>query len=121
GYRIAFFVSAGLCALSIIGWGMFAARQKDLLNERLQVNINRSSKEEGKAVGDVSLKELAFSDQQKRKDGVGTERIAEAVSAKEPLQMLDIRESEEVEMGVIPGVVAVRFPDLMKEPEKYLD
>jgi rifampicin phosphotransferase len=121
GYRIAFFVSAGLCALSIIGWGMFAARQKDLLNDRLQVNINRSSKEEGKAVGDVSLKELAFSDQQKRKDGVGTERIAEAVDHKEPLQMLDIRESEEVEMGIIPGVVGVRFPDLMKDPERYLD
>jgi YidC/Oxa1 family membrane protein insertase len=121
GYRIAFFVSAGLCVLSMIGWGMFAAQQKDALNDRLQVNINRSSKEEGKAVGDVSLKELPFSDQQKRKDGVGTERIAEAVSAHEPLQMLDIRESEEVEMGVIPGAVAVRFPDLMKDPQDYLD
>ena len=121
GYRIAFFVSAGLCILSMIGWGMFAAQQKDALNDRLQVNINRSSKEEGKAVGDVSLKELAFSDQQKRKDGVGTERVAEAVSAHEPLQMLDIRESEEVEMGVIPGVVAVRFPDLMKDPQDYID
>lgn len=121
GFRIAFFVSAGLCALSIIGWGMFAAKQKDLLNDRLQVNINRSSKEEGKAVGDVSLKELPFSDQQKRKDGVGTERIAEAVGKHEPIQMLDIRESEEVEMGVIPGAVAVRFPDLMKDPQDHID
>jgi YidC/Oxa1 family membrane protein insertase len=121
GFRIAFFVSAGLCALSIIGWGMFAAKQKDLLNDRLQVNINRASKEEGKAVGDVSLKELAFSDQQKRKDGVGTDRIAEAVSTHEPLQMFDIRESEEVEMGVIPGVVPVRFPDLMKDPQDHID
>jgi len=120
-YRIAFLASAGLCVLSIIGWGLFAAEQNDLKSARLQVNINRSGKEEGKAVGDVTLKELAFSDQQKRKDGVQTTEIADAVARREPLVMLDIRESEEVEMGVISGVRAVRFPDLMREPDKYLD
>ncbi len=120
-YRIAFFASAGLCVLSVIGWGLFAAEQNDLKNARLQVNINRSGKEEGKAVGDVTLKELAFSDQQKRKDGVQTTEIADAVARQEPLVMVDIRESEEVEMGVIAGVKAVRFPDLMREPDKYLD
>src|SRR5258705_3655209 len=112
-YRIAFFASAGLCVLSVIGWGLFAAEQNDLKNARLQVNINRSGKEEGKAVGDVTLKELAFSDQQKRKDGVQTTEIADAVARQEPLVMVDIRESEEVEMGGIAGVKAVRFPDLM--------
>ena len=121
GYRIAFLVSAGLCVLSLVGWGMFAAKQADLQNERLQVNIERNAKEDGKTVGDVTLKELPFSDQQKRKDGVHTEFIANAVERKEPIQMLDIRETEEVEMGVIPGVRAVRFPDLMKSPAEYID
>jgi rhodanese-related sulfurtransferase len=120
-YRPLFFASAGLCVLSVIGWGLFAARQNDLRNQRLQVNINRSSREEGKAVGDVSLKELAFSDQVKRTDGVQTEDLAAALSRGESPQMLDIRETEEFEMGGIPGARHVRFPDLMRSPYDHLD
>jgi rhodanese-related sulfurtransferase len=88
---------------------------------RLQVNITRESKEDGKKIVDLSLKETGYGDQQKRKDGIQTEWLQAALARKEPLQMLDIRETEEVEMGVISGVRPVRFPDMMKEPELYLD
>jgi len=120
-YRSAFFVSAALCVLSLVGWGLFAAHQADLRMRRLQVNITRESKEDGRKIVDQSLKETGFGDQQKRKDGFQTEWLEESLARHEPLQMLDIRESEEVEMGVIPGVRAVRYPDLMRNPERYVD
>jgi len=121
GYRTAFLVCAGLLVCSLIGWGLSAAHQADLRMRRLQVNITRESKEDGKKIVDLSLKETGFKDQLKREDGIQTEWLEAALARHEPLQLLDIRETEEVEMGVIPGVRAVRFPDLMKEPEQYVD
>ena len=120
-YRTAFLVTAGLLVCSLVGWGLSSAHQADLRMRRLQVNITRESKEDGKKIVDLSLKETGFSDQQKREDGFGTDWLAEALARKESMQLLDIRESEEVEMGVIPGVRAVRFPDLMKDPDQHVD
>jgi rhodanese-related sulfurtransferase/membrane protein insertase Oxa1/YidC/SpoIIIJ/phosphohistidine swiveling domain-containing protein len=120
-YRTAFYVSAGLCVLSLAAWGLSAAHQADLRMRRLQVNITRESKEDGRKIADLSLKETGYGEQQKRKDGIQTEWLEGSIARHEPLQMLDIRETEEVEMGVIPGVRHVRFPDLMKAPEEYLD
>jgi YidC/Oxa1 family membrane protein insertase len=120
-FRMPFLISAGMCVLSLVGWGMFAAHQADLKMRRLQVNITRESKEDGKKIVDVTLKEVGFGDQQKSKNGFQTDWLQETQARKIPLQALDIRETEEVEMGVISGVRPVRYPDLMKNPETYLD
>ncbi|MFN0008757.1 MAG: PEP/pyruvate-binding domain-containing protein [Planctomycetota bacterium] len=121
GYRTAFLVSTGLLVCALIGWGLSAAHQADLRMRRLEVNTTRESKENGKKIVDLSLKETGFADQQEHEDGVQSDWLEAALSRHESLQMFDIRESEEVEMGVIPGARAVRFPDLMREPEQYLD
>lgn len=120
-YRSAFLVCAGLLVCSLVGWSLSAAHQADLKMRRLQVNITRESKEDGQKIVDLSLKETGFGDQQERGDGIQSEWLEAALARKESLQMLDIRETEEVEMGVIPGVRPVRFPDLMKEPDRHLD
>lgn len=120
-FRVPFFVALALCAATSAGWYLYHASVRDSQLERLQVNLNRNSKEEGKKIVDVSLKELSFSDQLKRDDGISTEDLAQMLATGKDLQILDIRESEEREVGGIRGTRHVRFPDLLAEPEKYMD
>ena len=119
--RVALWASIGACAVCAGGWLLYAAHVADLRNQRLEVNLTRSSKEDGKAILDVSLKELSFGDQLKREDGLSTEDLAALLASGAPLQFLDIRESEEFEMGRLPGTRHVRFPDLMGNPRAYAD
>ncbi len=120
-YRTAFQVTLGLFLASLVGWGLFYAHQEDLKTQRLQVNLNRNSVENGKLIGDVNLKTLSYSDQVKREDGFRTEDIVTwlATGVEEPLW--DVREPEEFEVGAIAGTRHVRYPDLLAEPEKYLE
>jgi rifampicin phosphotransferase len=120
-FRVPFFAAAGLCLVTSAGWYLYHASVRDSQLERLQVNLNRNSKEEGKKIVDVSLKELSFSDQLKRDDGISTEELSKMLASGKELQILDVRESEEREVGGIHGTRHVRFPDLLAEPEKYMD
>ncbi len=120
-YRIAFFASSGLFVATLAGWLLYAMKQDDLRSQRLQVNLERNSKEDGKKIVDVSLKELPFSEQLLRNDGLRTDELLGWIEAPDHRQVLDVRESEEYEMGRIAGAKHVRYPDLMKAPEDYLD
>lgn len=120
-FRVPFFVSAGLCVACGIGWFLYATSVRDEHVRRLQVNLNRDSKENGRKISDVSLKELPFSQQLKREDAVTTQALAEMVSGEVKVPILDIRESEEFEMGHVAHTRQVRFPDLMADPAKYLE
>ncbi len=120
-YRTAFWIAFSLCAASSVGWYLYSTKVRDDRMARLQVNLNRDSREEGRKIVDVSLKELSFSDQLQRKDGVTTEELAKWVTSNEQHQIIDVRETEEREVGAIVNTRHVRFPDLLTEPEKYID
>lgn len=119
-WRIAFAASTALFVAATVGWGLFALAKKDEKARRLQVNLERSSKEDGRTVGDVSLKELSFSDQLKRKDAIHTDELDGLRAQHRFARMYDVRESEEFEIGRIAGILHARYPDVMKEPAKYL-
>jgi len=85
-------------------------------NRRLQTNLVRKSTENGKAVGDVSLKTLSFSDQKQHPQGITTEDLAKWLAADEPLTIIDVREDEEIASGTIDGAKHIRYPDLLANP-----
>jgi rhodanese-related sulfurtransferase/membrane protein insertase Oxa1/YidC/SpoIIIJ/phosphohistidine swiveling domain-containing protein len=120
-WRIACLASLGLLVLTAVGWGLFAAAQADQRAQRLHTNLVRNSKEDGKKITDVSLKELAFSDQLQRGDGTATETLAFQIETGTQPPILDVRESEEYEMGMVQGAAHARFPDVLADPGRYLD
>lgn len=120
GWRRGFYTSTALFVLTAVGWAFFALDARDQRERRLHVNLERSSKENGRTVGDVSLKELSFSEQQKRKDGIQTHELASRRADANFGRVYDVREGEEYEVGCIEGAAHVRYPDLMQAPEKYL-
>jgi len=86
--------------------------QLDDRQHRLQTNLIRPSVENGQAVGDVSLKTLSFSEQNGHPQGISTGQLAEWLNHDKPLNLVDVRETEEVEMGRVPGSRHLRYPDL---------
>jgi membrane protein insertase Oxa1/YidC/SpoIIIJ/rhodanese-related sulfurtransferase/phosphohistidine swiveling domain-containing protein len=120
-FRLPFYASLGLCAVCSIGWFMYATSVRDDRVRRLQVNLNRDSRENGRTINDVSLKELPFSQQLKREDGITTQALSDIVSDEVKMPILDIRESEEFEMGRVAHTSHVRFPDLMAKPDEFLE
>jgi phosphoenolpyruvate synthase/pyruvate phosphate dikinase/rhodanese-related sulfurtransferase len=120
-HRLAFRVTLGLFLASLAGFGLFYTRVEDARIQRLRVNLVRDSKENGRLIADANLKTLSFSDQFAREDAFSTEQLAQEIVDRRDLQIWDIREDEEVEMGAIEGSRHVRYPDLMLEPERYLD
>ena len=88
----------------------------DAKNQRLQTNLVRKSTENGKAVGDVSLKTLSFSDQKQHPQGITTDDLANWLAADESLTIIDVREDEEFESGSIDGARHIRYPDLLANP-----
>ncbi|MBK8099532.1 MAG: YidC/Oxa1 family membrane protein insertase [Planctomycetes bacterium] len=87
----------------------------DAQQRRLRVNLLRSSQEAGKSVGDTSLKTLAFSDQAKHPNGVTSEQLDQLLTEPDRINLVDVRETEEVEMGLIRGAWARRYPDLFAD------
>ncbi|MBK8179587.1 MAG: YidC/Oxa1 family membrane protein insertase [Planctomycetes bacterium] len=121
GYSRPFFVCAGLLCATLVGWGLYFLHVQDQRLARLQLNLVRTSTENGKLVGDVNLKTLSFSEQKRREDGLTTEQLALELERQGlDLPLFDIRETEEVEMGTIAGVQHMRYPDLLRRPEDYL-
>lgn len=91
------------------------SNEQDARNTRLQTNLWRSSTEAGKKVGDVNLKTLSISEQEKRPEAITTQILETWIAEKKPLNLIDVREPEEVEMGTIPGTWHRRYPDLFKD------
>ncbi len=87
----------------------------DSENRRLRANLVRSSTEAGKQVGDVSLKTLSYSGQLQHPRGLSTEDLVRGLAESRPLNLIDVREPEEVEVGRIAGTWARRYPDLQAD------
>jgi phosphoenolpyruvate synthase/pyruvate phosphate dikinase/rhodanese-related sulfurtransferase len=119
-FRIPFYVAAGLCLASTVGWFLYSAQVRDANTRRLEVNLSRDSKENGRKIVDVTLKELPYGEQTKRQDGITTQSLSEMISGELKLAILDIRESEEFEVGRIAKTQHVRFPDLMSNPDDFI-
>jgi rifampicin phosphotransferase len=107
-----------------IGFGtallFYHLNELDVQQRRLRTNLVRSSQEAGKGVGDTSLKTLAFSDQVKHPRGVTTDGLQQLIATGAAINLIDVRETEEVEMGGIPGTWARRYPDLMADRTNLL-
>ncbi len=86
-------------------------------NQRLRANLTRSSTEAGKAVGDVNLKALSFSEQATHPNGIETATLVQWLNEGRQLNLVDVREPEEVEQGRIAGSWHIRYPDLLHNPK----
>jgi len=109
-------VCVGLLVLSLVGNALQHAQRVDEHNQRLQTNLVRPSVENGKRVGDVSLKTLSFSDQTTHPLGLRTDELATWRREGRAFRIIDVREDEEVETGRIEGARHVRYPDLRQDP-----
>lgn len=107
-----FWATAGLALTSTIAFMLYFSYVQDLKNARLRTNLVRSSIENGRTVGDDSLVTLSYSDQKTHRAGLSTKDLKAALDAGLPLNIIDIRESEEVEGGHFPNSWHVRYPDL---------
>ncbi|MFK7856451.1 MAG: PEP/pyruvate-binding domain-containing protein [Granulosicoccus sp.] len=108
--------------LSVAGIGLLASIAINVLqytasidqkNQRLHTNLVRKSVENGQAVGDTSLKTLSFSQQLTHPQGISTETLAEWIENEVPLNIIDVRENEEFEVGSIEGAAHLRYPDVL--------
>ncbi|MDE0737604.1 MAG: PEP-utilizing enzyme [Planctomycetota bacterium] len=90
-------------------------RTVDQDNERLGRNLLRPSIENGVAKEDSDLRTLSFGQQQAHSLGISTGELAELLKDSKPA-LIDVRESEEIEMGAIRGSRAIRYPDLRNDP-----
>jgi YidC/Oxa1 family membrane protein insertase len=115
GVRWAFRGSLVLLLLSLAGNVLQFSSQRDETSRRLRANLTRPSKEDGKKVGDASLKELSFSEQIRHPLGIQTEDLSRWLEEGRPLNMIDVRETEEVEVGRIAGSWHSRYPDLQED------
>ncbi len=113
--RWPFWIVSGLLLTVSCGFLMYHLHVEDQRNQRLRTNLVRKSMEGDKKVGDTSLKTLSFSGQSKHKRGVTTETLQEWITAGRALNLIDVREPEEVEMGQVPGSWARRYPDLQAD------
>ncbi|MCO6431453.1 MAG: YidC/Oxa1 family membrane protein insertase [Deltaproteobacteria bacterium] len=104
-----------ICAVSVSANVLQYSWQQDEKVRRLERNLIRPSTEQGKKVGDTSLKTLSYSDQLQHPAAISTEELARLKNAEDfdkKYTVLDVRASEEVEMGMIGGAIAVPQPDL---------
>ena len=85
----------------------------DARNARLHTNLVRKSVENGETVGDISLKTLSFSEQLDHEQGISTETLHQWLAEDRPLNIIDVREDEEFEVGAIEGAAHLRYPDVL--------
>lgn len=105
-----------LLLLGVSGWFLwYHLEVVDLRNERLRTNLVRRSKQDGRLAGDVTLKTLSFSDQLQSPHSISTDTLKQWMDEGRPLNLIDVREPEEVEMGAIAGVWHRRYPDIQKD------
>jgi rifampicin phosphotransferase len=113
--RWPFFVTLGLLVAVSSAFLLYHLRVVDQQHQRLRTNLVRKSMEGQKAVGDTSLKTLSFSGQSQHPRGVSTEQLQQWLDAGRKINVVDVREPEEVEMGQLPGSWARRYPDLQQD------
>ncbi len=114
-------ISLALLFATGISFALYYSYTLDLKNKRLSANLMRSSTEEGKRVGDISLATLSFSDQLEHPAGLSTEAISLMIEEKKPLNIIDVREPEETEAGMISGAFHRRYPDLRENRKGLME
>ncbi|MCP4687663.1 MAG: rhodanese-like domain-containing protein, partial [Desulfobacterales bacterium] len=105
-----------LLAATGVSFALHYSYTLDLRNKRLNANLTRSSSEEGKKVGDVSLKTISFSDQVSHPNGIQTDELAQWLAEGKALNLVDVREPEETEAGMIAHAFHRRYPDIQRDP-----
>ncbi len=117
GKRILIATALVLLALSLIANGFQYASEADSKNARLRANLTRPSVENGNAVGDTSLKTLSYSSQKDHPQGVTIEQLTDWRATQRPLNIVDVREPEEVNMGYIDGSWHKRYPEVKRDAD----
>lgn len=105
-----------LLCLSVGGIVLQWAYQQQQDANRLNRNLVRTSVENGQAVGDTSLKTLSFSDQNQHPLGMSTDDLSAWIQQAQPINLVDVRETEETEAGMIAGAWHARYPELLNNP-----
>ena len=107
-----------LLLCSSIGFNIYQyVTDSNARQERLEGALSRPMPTlDGKSL-DPTLKEVSYKDQQASPRGISTEEMERLLEAKqrgekENTFLLDIRETSETEMGLMPGAKAIRFPDI---------
>lgn len=93
----------------------------DQKNQRLHTNLVRKSIENGQSVGDTSLKTLSFSEQLTHPQGITTDTLAQWLENEVPVNIIDVRENEEFEVGSIEGAAHLRYPDVLARSEIFTE
>lgn len=107
-----FRVALGLFIVTAAGFALYVSHQADRDNKRLHANLTRSSTEQGRQVGDASLKTLSFSGQEQHPRGISTETLQQRLAQDRSIRLIDVREQEETEAGMIPKARHKGYPDL---------
>lgn len=110
-----FRIALGLFIITAAGFALYMGHQTDLNNQRLRANLTRSSTEQGEKVGDVSLKTLSYSDQKEHSRGISTETLQQWLNGDKSVKLLDVREKEETEAGMIGKARHRGYPDLLAD------
>jgi phosphoenolpyruvate synthase/pyruvate phosphate dikinase/rhodanese-related sulfurtransferase len=114
--RWALGIVSALLVAAVIGNVLQHCRSVDEQNRRLRTNLTRVSKEDGKKVRDANLVTLSLSGQYEHPCGLSTEALERKVASGEGLNLIDVREPEEVETGRVAGAWHIRYPDLQLDP-----
>ncbi len=88
---------------------------------RLAATLTRPSRLPGQPLADPTLKELSPGEQARHPLGLTTAQAETSIAtggAGKAFEIIDIRESAEVEMGTFTAARAVRFPDLLINPQR---
>ena len=119
-WRWALGISFGLLFVSLAANVLQYTSYLDKKNQRLEANLVRPSLEEGRPIVDVDLWELPYSDQIKHPAGITTEDFDRSMAEGRPLNIIDVREPEEIELGRIQGALDIRYPDLRRDPSRLV-
>ncbi len=113
---------AGVCLLGSLSANMLQYTSSlDAKNQRLHTNLVRKSVENGQTVGDTSIKTLSFSEQLTHPQGISTQTLAQWLEDDVPVNIIDVRENEEFEVGAIEGAAHLRYPDVLARSSLFTD
>ncbi|MBK8976143.1 MAG: YidC/Oxa1 family membrane protein insertase [Planctomycetes bacterium] len=104
-----------LASLLVVAVGFAVWQHLDAADARaarLTRTLNRPSVEAGRSVGDASLQTLSLSGQLEHSHGVDAAVLAGWLASNERIDLIDVREPEEVEGGFVAGSRHCRYPDI---------
>jgi rhodanese-related sulfurtransferase/membrane protein insertase Oxa1/YidC/SpoIIIJ len=125
--RALFYISGGLFAAFAVSVGIniwqYVSRS-NLRQTRLETTLTRPMPKPNGASLDPNLKEVSYEQQLSSPLGISTVDLADLLDQKkrggrQDILLLDIRETAETEMGILPSAKTVRFPDVQKSDIEF--